>query len=116
MVEKLLKPFLILLSSLSTNLPQTIKDFDLFYRDLITLFDLPSGNQTKQAFASMLMHLPADKSKAPKKYFAKCLKKALVNQAAFQVLGQIREDEKQQQKAKDEQDGPRSNPPIVDER
>lgn len=109
MLEKLLKPFLLFLSNFATKLPQTIEDFEIFYKDLVSLFSLPEGNQTKHAFASMLMQLPQTTVKYPKAYFAKCLQKAIVNQAAFRVLEKIRDEEKA---AKDGQSADSSAPPL----
>lgn len=112
MLQNLLKPILLFLSYFATSLPQTINDFDIFYQDLVDLFELPTGNQTKHALASMLMQLPQTTVKYPKRYFAKCLQKSIVNEAAFKVLKQINEEEKAQKVAKNGQSESDSVTPL----
>jgi hypothetical protein len=107
LLSYLLKPFLLLKSFFSTELPKTEADFEAFYQDVIDLFKLPSGNQTRQAFATMIMHLPNDVASKSKAWFAVCLKKALANQAAYNVLDKIRQEEKKEKG----QDGQQPSPP-----
>lgn len=76
-------------------LPQTPEDLDTFVASIIEEFSLPPGDDTYDAMATVIMHLPSTRAYAPKSYFASCVRKSLANRAAYtrlRELAQKRED------------------------
>lgn len=78
-------------------LPVGAKEFEDFFQSIVNTYDLPNLPSYKQAIATMIMHLGQSVHKAPKSLFAKCIKKSMANQVAYEIIQQIRDDEKLKQ-------------------
>lgn len=83
--------------SWATQLPVNGAQFDLFCDDLFLTYGLPDLPSYRHTVATMIMHLDATKNKAPKKYFAKSILKAMSNEIAYGKILFFREQEKQEE-------------------
>lgn len=78
----------------ASPLPRTVYELDSFCDDVLTVNGLPDNPSYRQAMASAIMHLGPVTDKAPKSFFAKSVKKAMANHAAFEKIQQLKEEEK----------------------
>lgn len=86
------------LSLLPSRLPVGVSEFEHWSNSIIELTPgLADDDSIKFALASMIMHLGAQRSSAPKNYFVRSLRKTAANQVAHAVLTEIKI--KQQEKA-----------------
>lgn len=93
-----------LLATLPTPLPTTDAGLGDWIRAVITLAGQdPSNDSLQHAVASMIMHLPADATRASKARFARQVKRALTQQCAFNVQQDIRNREKAARESMPEQ-------------
>lgn len=60
----------------------------------MTVYGLPLNPSYRQAVASSIMHLGHVTDSKPKAFFAKSIKKAMANHAAFDKIQQLKEEEK----------------------
>lgn len=94
MKTKLLRIWKRLQHNFASPLPRTVYDFDSFCDDILEVHGLPDNPSYRQAMASAIMHLGPVTDKAPKVFFAKSVKKAMANHAAFDKIQQLKEAEK----------------------
>jgi len=81
------------------QLPVGLSEFNAFCETIFTKYSLPDMPSYRNAVATMIMHLPQTEDKAALSFFAKSIRKAMANQVAYEVIQQIREDEKAKEKA-----------------
>ncbi len=67
-------------------LPQTESELDSFMDDIIRMFSLPDAEDTRDAIATMILHLNQGRAYASMRYFADGVRKSLANKAAFEKL------------------------------
>lgn len=70
-----------------------MKDFDAYCDMIFFTYDLPDLPSYRQAIASMIMHLSPTTSSASPFYFAKCVKKAMANQIAYEKIQLLKKEE-----------------------
>jgi hypothetical protein len=76
------------------SLPTGATEFDKFCERILGYYNLPNVRSYKEAIAHMIQHLDPLTTKAPLTYFAKSIKKAQANQAAFHALQKFKEESK----------------------
>lgn len=86
---------LLIISYFPSALPLTKEEFESFYNSLLFLFKFDDTPQFKHAVATGLMHIDSLTIKKPKRYFERSLKKAQVNDTAFNVIQDILKKEKE---------------------
>lgn len=72
-----------------------LHDLEHFSNKVLTIYNIPNLPSYHHALASMIMHLGATTTSAPKVFFAKSIKKAMANQVAFERIQQIKQLEKE---------------------
>lgn len=80
------------------KLPTTVEALDEFMDSLITEFQLPNHDDTRDAIATMVLHLPHTQAFAKRSYFGHGVYKAMANQAAYKRLEAYREKREQLKK------------------
>ena len=85
------------------RLPQTELELDEFVQSIIDEFKLPSGDDTYDAIATMIMHLPQTKAYVPRSYFGHGVYKAMANRAAYYRLMEIKKRRDAKEKVEKEQ-------------
>lgn len=75
-------------------LPQTETDLDVFVERVIQTFKLPGGDDTYDAIATMIMHMPHTRAYERIEYFGEGVQKQLANRAAYNRLREIAERRK----------------------
>lgn len=93
-LSKLAKKFRYLRGYLKVTLPVGVKEFDEFCTSIFSVYDLPDLPSYRNAIATMIMHLPATVSAKAPVFFAVSIKKAMANQIAYEVIQQIRQEQK----------------------
>ena len=76
-------------------LPRSREAWELLYRKLVDWYGLPDTDGTRHAVSTMVMQLPAHQEKAALKIFVKAIKKQMANEAAYDVIIELREKQKQ---------------------
>lgn len=84
-----------LLSFIPTKLPIGRTAMDKWSKEIIQLAGVPDNSSTRFALGVMIMHRPPHESAKSKRFFAKQLYKAAVNEVAHTLISEIKE---QQQK------------------
>lgn len=87
--------FLLVLSYFPSALPFTKDQFETFYQSLLFLFKFDDTPQFKHAVATGLMHIDSLTINKPKRYFQKSLRKAQVNDMAFDIIQGLIKDQKE---------------------
>lgn len=82
-----------------TKLPKGLEEFEVFAKDIFDLYDIPDFPSYRQAIATMVMHMPPTTHRKSKHHFMRAIRKAQANQVCYEVIQQIREEEKKQQQA-----------------
>lgn len=67
-------------------LPTNEADLDAFVASIIDQFKLPPGDDTYDAIATMIMHLPNTRAYATRAYFGNGVLKSMANKAAYAKL------------------------------
>jgi hypothetical protein len=83
-------------------LPRTPEALDELVQIITAKFDLPPGDETYEAVATMIMHIPAQRAYAPLAYFGNGVLKSMANAAAYQRLGEIAKRRAERKKAEQE--------------
>lgn len=84
-------------------LPQSAKELDDFVAGIIKDYELPEGDDTYEAIATMILHLPGTRAHAPRAYFANSVRKQIANKYAYEKCGEFvkaRESKAREEKAK----------------
>lgn len=79
---------------IATKLPRGMEEFDEFCRDIFDIYSLPDLPKYRHGICSLVMHLGPTTNKVSKLYLVKCLHKTDANEAAFEVLQKLKEEEK----------------------
>lgn len=89
-------------SLLPARLPQTDSAVKALAEDICSIGSFPSNDSMIQAIATQVMHAPQDASYVCKRHFIVAIRRAIANQAAYNVLAEIKERHKnaQQEAAK----------------
>lgn len=82
------------MGNVAQKLPVGMTEFDVYWQKLVDVYGVPNLPSYKNAVASMIMHLPPNQFKAKPKFFFIGIRKAMANQVAYEVIQQIREQEK----------------------
>lgn len=85
------------------KLPTGATEFDSFCERVLSYYDLPNMRSYKEAIAHMIQHLDPLTTKAPLTFFAKSIKKAQANQAAFHALQKFKDEAKEEAKKIEEE-------------
>jgi hypothetical protein len=72
-------------------LPTTTEALDTFVASITQEYGLPEGDDTYDAIATMILHLPHTKAYAPRSHFGNGVLKSLANKAAYDKLTEFRE-------------------------
>lgn len=89
--KKLMK---LALGAVPSKLPRGIEEFDEYCRSIFELYDLPDLPNYRLAIASIIMHLGPTVTRSPKLFFAKSIHKADTNEAAFEAIQKLKEEDK----------------------
>jgi hypothetical protein len=76
-------------------LPRSREAWEMLYTKLVSWYGLPDSDGTRHAVSTMVMQLPTHQETAPLKIFVKAIKKQMANEAAYQVINELREKAKQ---------------------
>jgi hypothetical protein len=76
-------------------LPRSREAWEMLYQKLVIWYGLPNTDGTRHAVSTMVMQLPTHQEKAPLKIFVKAIKKQMANEAAYDVITELREKQKQ---------------------
>lgn len=76
------------------KLPQTAKEMEDFLDKVFSLAEKEQKDSYVQAVAASIMHLPQTEDEKPLSYFIKVLRKAVANQASYEVIDALRQKEK----------------------
>ncbi len=71
-----------------------MNELTTFSSDVIKTYGLPDDPSYHQAIAAAIMHLGPLTTYAPKRFFAKSIKKAMANHAAFEKIQSLKAEEK----------------------
>lgn len=108
-----------LLSLIPRRLPVGMTEFHIWADRIISLSgQFADSDSMKFALASQVMHLGAQRSSVPDRYFVNSMRKAAANQVASQVFQDIktRQLEKAQAEATASQEDKASNDPTSQEK
>lgn len=83
-----------LLAVLPTKLPTTPEEFENWSNDILEIGGYPVNNSFKHALATQLMHAGERETSKPKSFFAKTIRRSIINQMAFQIMQDIKAEEK----------------------
>jgi len=101
-MKQLIKKFLYRLRGyFPSRLPVGASDFHKFADSVFWTYNLPNLPSYRHAIASMIMHLGPQVESAPKRYFARTIKKAMANQVAYEVIQEIKEQQAQAKAAEE---------------
>lgn len=81
----------------ATDIPVGLTDFKSFSNKVLDTYSIPNLPSYHHAIASMVQHLGPQTTAVKKYWLARSIRKAMCNQVAFEVIQQIKEE----QKAKD---------------
>lgn len=73
-----------------TPLPVGKEEFETYFKEIAEMYDLPQLLSFKHTLAQMIMHLPVDQYLTPRSYFGTCIKKAMANQVAYEIINEIK--------------------------
>lgn len=85
-----------------SKLPVTVNELDSLINEVLQTEKLPSDPTYHHAIASAVMHLGPITARKSKRYFAKGVRKSVANQAAFEKIQALREEEKKKLEIKPE--------------
>lgn len=88
-----------LLSFIPTKLPIGREEFNEWAAAIIRLAKVPDNSSTRFALGVMIMHRPPTESSKPKRFFAKQLYKAAVNEVAHALISEIKEEQQREKVA-----------------
>lgn len=88
-----------LLSHLPSKLPTTPEQFEKWSNDILELGGYPVNNSFKHALATQLMHAGERETSKPKAFFASTIERSIINQMAFQMMQDIKAEEKAKREA-----------------
>lgn len=71
-------------------LPQTTEALDTYVAEICQEFSLPTTDDTYDAIATMIMHIPPTAAKVPMRYFGESVQKSIANKAAYTKLAEFR--------------------------
>lgn len=112
MKAKLSRLLRIISSYVPQSLPQNEAAVREWIADLLDLARLPNNSSFQIAIASMVLHLNAGTLRASKQGFIKQLKRSIANQSAYNVMTDLKEQEK---KAADERKLQEASGQVVQE-
>ncbi len=69
----------------------------MLFNSLTETYNLPTLASYKQAVASSIMHLPPTVSQKAPSFFASTIRKAMANQIAYNIIEEVRAQEKAEQ-------------------
>lgn len=78
----------------ASPLPTTVWEFDRFCDSIFDAHGFPDNPSYRHAMASAIMHLGPVTDWKPKMFFAKSVKKAMANHAAYDKIRQLEAEEK----------------------
>lgn len=81
------------------RLPMGATALEEFCRKIFDTYSVPDMPSYRQAIASMIMHLPQTVYHKAPWFFACSVRKAMANQVAYEMIDQLRQDEKKAQEA-----------------
>lgn len=93
------KAFNYISSFFSAPLPRGTAEFETFSQSIIDIYNLPDLPSYRHAIASMIMHLPPTCHRASKRYFAKCVLKAMANEISYAKIQEYKEAMKKAEEA-----------------
>ncbi len=86
--------FLTTLCRFPTKLPVGMQAFEDWFLSICQAYGLPDDRSYKNAVSTMIMHLGPTCDRKPRAYFAKAIRKSMSNQVAYEVIEQIRNQQK----------------------
>lgn len=97
--QKALELFNLLRSHISTPLPNSPETLQNWLGDVLALSGYPDNPSFRNALATEIMHLPPRSVKAPKAYFVRSIKAAVIRQQTFAFIEEAKQNA---QKAREE--------------
>lgn len=91
---RLLRIATLLLSYLPTALPENEPAHLAWSDSILELAGYPGNDSVRSAVASMVLHLDAGRTRASKQSFVAQIKRSIANQAAYNIMNDIKEKEK----------------------
>lgn len=80
-------------------LPTGMTELNAYTDWILETYDLPKFPSYRQSVAAMIMHLGTHVTAKPPRFFARGIKKAMANQVAYEVIQEIRQEEKKKNEA-----------------
>lgn len=80
-------------------LPTTVEALDKFVAEITESYKLPSGDDTYELIATMIMHMSPNVCRAPRQFFADAVTKSLANRAAYEKLQEFRNKREEAKRA-----------------
>lgn len=87
-------------------LPQTVEDLTKFVNSIAEEYALPDSDDTYEAVATLIMHMPPNNCFAPRSFFGDSIRKSIANRAAYTKLEEFarkRKEARLQQEATPEE-------------
>lgn len=94
LVSNVKKPFKVLRGYFPEALPLNAEWMKRFTEDILTTYGLPDMPSYRQAIGTVVMHLGQQTNYKSKHFFAKTVRKAISNQLAYEMLQELKEQEK----------------------
>lgn len=91
----------LLLSLIPEALPQTEAEHQKWAGELLALAKLPDNYSFRLALATQVLHLPAGLLYKSRHSFIKELKRSIANQAAYNTMNDLKEQEKRERLLED---------------
>lgn len=98
----ILKFFKRILAHIPTKLPQGVQEFHAWADHILDLYNMPNNDSTKNALATMVLHLPSTVAHKAMAFFGRALMKSASNQVVYQVSMDIKAAREAAMKAEQE--------------
>jgi len=93
---KLNKYFGIMLHGLGSVLPQTPEDLEEYMEALISEFQLPNNDFTREMICTIILHLPQERGSIEPVVIADRVRKSIANSVAYNKTAEFNEKRKQE--------------------
>lgn len=91
-----------LMHRLPSKLPISVPELESFISDVLDVHELPDGATYKNAMAQAMMHLGPVTASKSKIFFAHSVRRRIANQAAYDYIQVLNEEEKKKLESKPE--------------
>jgi uncharacterized membrane-anchored protein YjiN (DUF445 family) len=81
------------------DLPRTMPELEAFADSIIETYDLPANRSYRRMIATMIQHLPQERSRISKHKFFVAIKRAEAMECAFHKLQALKQEEAEEKQA-----------------